>query len=297
MHQLPSSSLTSKQQWVAQQHSSCPSVEPGKGCRTRVSASSRHTLGCHKPQAGFLCSYRTRRNQVSVILHTQTPPPSVTGQAVTGPGPGPYVPPRCPSTGTSVFPLGPAGTVTHGCLGHWLGSHVQWARSVRCMGGSPTALAYQLPRVSSSTPGPEPPQRALSRQGHSCPYGQHSDLCVYQKAMWFAFPSHVATHPSPPPLESEASEVASCHPHPRSVQSGGQRAVLSGTSWGVETPSPGSPADLESVRSCSGRPVCFSRNHPLPVVLLPIQGNARHGCTGTQLAPGPVQICIPQWAY
>ncbi len=184
--------------------------------------------------------------------------------------------------------------VTHGCLGHWLGSHVQWARSVRCMGGSPTALAYQLPRVSSSTPGPEPPQRALSRQGHSCPYGQHSDLCVYQKAMWFAFPSHVATHPSPPPLDSEASEVTSCHPHPRSVQSGGQRAVSSGTSWGVETPSPGSPADLESVRSCSGRPVCFSRNHPLPVVLLPIQGNARHGCTGTQLAPGPAQICIPQ---
>ncbi len=29
----------------------------------------------------------------------------------------------------------------------------------------------------------------------------------------------------------------------------------------------------------------------LPVVLLPTQGNARHGCTGTQLAPGPVQIC------
>ncbi len=55
--------------------------------------------------------------------------------------------------------------------------------------------------------------------------------------------SHVATRPSPPPLESEASEVASCHPHPRSVQSGGQRAVSSSTSWGVETPSPGSPAD------------------------------------------------------
>ncbi len=26
--------------------------------------------------------------------------------------------------------------------------------------------------------------------------------------------------------------------------------------------------------------------------LLPIQGNARHGCTGTQLAPGPAQICV-----
>ncbi len=28
--------------------------------------------------------------------------------------------------------------------------------------------------------------------------------------------------PSPPPLESKASEVTTCHPHPRSVQSGGQ---------------------------------------------------------------------------
>ncbi|XP_058621250.1 uncharacterized protein LOC131533149 [Onychostoma macrolepis] len=52
---LPSSSLASRQQWVAQEHPSCPFVEPGKGGNTRVPASSRHTPGCHKPQAGFLC--------------------------------------------------------------------------------------------------------------------------------------------------------------------------------------------------------------------------------------------------
>ncbi len=52
-------------------------------------------------------------------------------------------------------------------------------------------------------------------------------------------PSHVATRPPPPPLESEASEVPSCHPHPRSVQSGSRRAVSSSTSRRVETPSPG----------------------------------------------------------
>ncbi len=74
-------------------------------------------------------------------------------------------------------------SVIHGCLGHGLGSHVQRARSVRGMDESPTALAYQLPRVSSSTPGPEPPQRAPSRQGCSGPYGQHGDLCVYQLVM------------------------------------------------------------------------------------------------------------------
>ncbi len=103
--------------------------------------------------------------------------------------------------------------------------------------------------------------------------------------------SQLARHP--PPLESEASEVPSCHPHPRSAQPGSRRAVSSSTSRGVETPSSGGPADLESVRSCSGRPVCISGNHPLPVVLLPNRGNARHGCTGTQLAPGPAQICVP----
>ncbi len=181
----------------------------------------------------------------------------------------------------------------HRCLDHRLGSHVQRARSIRGLDGSPTALAYQLPRVASSTPCPEPSQRAPSAQGRSGPYGQHCDHCVYQPARRFALPSHVATRPPPPPLESEASEVPSCHPHPRSVQSGSRRAVSSSTSRRVETPSPGGSADLGTVWSCSGRPVCIYRNHPLPRVLLPNRGNARHGCTGTQLAPGPAQICVP----
>ncbi len=51
---LPSSSLA-RQQVVAQEHPFCPFVEPGKGGSTPVPASSRHTSGCHKPQAGFLC--------------------------------------------------------------------------------------------------------------------------------------------------------------------------------------------------------------------------------------------------
>ncbi len=152
----------------------------------------------------------------------------------------------------------------HRCLGHRLGSHVQRARSIRGLDGSPTALAYQLPRVAGSTPCLEPSQRSLSAQGLSGLYGQHCDHSVYQPARRFTLPSHVATRPPPPPLESEASEVPSCHPHPRSVQSGSRRAVSSSTSRRVETPSPGGSADLGTVRSCSGRPVCISRNHPLP---------------------------------
>ncbi len=170
---------------------------------------------------------------------------------------------------------------------------VRGISSIRGLDGSPTALAYQLPRVASSTPCPEPSQRAPSAQGRSGPYGQHCDRCVYQPARRFALPSHVATRPPPPPLESEASEVPSCHPHPRSVQSGSRRAVSSSTSRLVETPSPGGSADLGTVRSCSGRPVCISRNHPLPRVLLPNRGNARHGCTAHSWPRGLRKYAFP----
>ncbi len=134
-------------------------------------------------------------------------------------------------------------SVIHGCLGHGLGSHVQRARSVRGMDESPTALAYQLPRVSSSTPGPEPALEGAfeARMFWSVRTTRRPLRVSTGNAV--TLPSHVATRPSAPLLESEASEVASCHPHPRSVQSGGQRAVSSSTSWGVETPSPGSLAD------------------------------------------------------
>ncbi len=64
---------------------------------------------------GSCISSHTRRNQVSVTLHTQTPPPAITGQAFTGPGPGPCVPHRCPTTGTSA-PLVPLAR----SLGAWL---------------------------------------------------------------------------------------------------------------------------------------------------------------------------------
>ncbi len=65
---------------------------------------------------GSCVSPHTRRNQVSVTLHTQTPPPAITGQAVTGPGPGPCVLHRCPTTGTSVTPL----VLLSRSLGAWL---------------------------------------------------------------------------------------------------------------------------------------------------------------------------------
>ncbi len=65
---------------------------------------------------GSCVSSRTRRNQVSVTLHTQTPPPAITDQAVTGPRPGPSVFPCCPTARMSVAPL----ALLARSLGAWL---------------------------------------------------------------------------------------------------------------------------------------------------------------------------------
>ncbi len=132
----------------------------------------------------------------------------------------------------------------HGCLRQGLGGHVQRACSVGGLDGSPTALAYQLPRVAGSTPGLEPSQETLTRRARTGPYGQHCDRCVHQPTRWSTLPSHVATHPPPPPLESEASEVASRHSYSGLAQTDSRRAVTSCAPRRMETQSPDGPADL-----------------------------------------------------
>ncbi len=71
-----------------------------------------------------------------------------------------------------------------------------------------------------------------------------------------------------------------------------RRAVTSCAPRRVETPSPEGPADLETFRTRTGRPVRVPKDFSLSVVLLPDQGNTRHGRAGTQLAPGPLRVCI-----
>ncbi len=132
----------------------------------------------------------------------------------------------------------------HGCLRQGLGGHVQRACSVGGLDGSSTALAYQLPRVAGSTPGLEPSQETLTRRARTGPYGQHCDRCVHQPTRWSTLPSHVATRPPPPPLESEASEVASRHSYSGLAQPDSRRAVTSCAPRRMETPSPDGPADL-----------------------------------------------------
>ncbi len=148
----------------------------------------------------------------------------------------------------------------------------------------------QLPRVAGSTPGLEPSQETLTRRARTGPYRQHCDRRVHQPTRWSTLPSHVATRP--PPLESEASEVASHHSYSRLAQPDSRRAVPSCDPRRVETPSPDGPADLDTFRTHTGRPVRIPRNVSLPVVLLPDRRNTWHRRTGTQLAVGPSQVCI-----
>ncbi len=186
----------------------------------------------------------------------------------------------------------PACCSFHGCLCHRLGDHLQRAGSVRGVDGPPTALAHQLPRVASSIPCPGLPEGAVTGQACAGPYGQYCDRCVHQPSRRSALPSHVATRPPSPPLESEASEVASRHSCPWCAQPCGRRALTSCATRRVATPPPGGPADLGGVRRGSGRPVCLARNLPLPVVQLPVRGDTRYRCTGAQLAQGPSQVCV-----
>lgn len=58
------------------------------------------------------------------------------------------------------------------------------------------------------------------------------------------------------------------------VQSCSRRTCTSAHAPGrMETPPPGGPADLERLLGCTGRPVCQSGHIPLPVILLPDQGD------------------------
>ncbi len=178
-------------------------------------------------------------------------------------------------------------------LCHGLGGHVQRARSRGALDRAPAAVAYQLPRVAGSMACSAPLQNAATREAYTGPLGQHCDRCVHQPPGRSTLPSHVATRPPSPPLESEASEVASRGSCPRRAQSCSRRALTSARPSGrMATPPRGTPADLETLRGRSGRPVCLPGHVSLPVVFLPVRGDPRYGCAGMQLASGLTQICV-----
>ncbi len=200
----------------------------------------------------------------------------------------------CLSTGrgaprTSV----PAYCCHNRCLQHGLGRYMQRAGSLGALDRAPTALAHQLPgAVGSAFSLAAVPATAVG-QARASPHGQHCGGLVYQPAGGYTITPHVTARPPSPPLESHAVQVTACFSHPGAAQSCGRRALTTAhVPRRVATPSRDDPADLESIRGSSGRPVCLPRVLPLPAVLLPDRGPPRHRRTGTQLASGLTLVCI-----
>ncbi len=200
----------------------------------------------------------------------------------------------CLSTGrgaprTSV----PAYCCHNRCLQHGLGRYMQRAGSLGALDRAPTALAHQLPgAVGSAFSLAAVPATAVG-QAHASPHGQHCGGLVYQPAGGYTITPHVTARPPFPPLESHAVQVTACCSHPGAAQSCGRRTLTTAhVPRRMATPSRDDPADLESIRGSSGRPVCLPRVLPLPAVLLPDRGPPRHRHTGTQLASGLTQVCV-----
>ncbi len=200
----------------------------------------------------------------------------------------------CLSTGrgaprTSV----PAYCCHNRCLQHGLGRYMQRAGSLGALDRAPTALAHQLPgAVGSAFSLAAVPATAVG-QARASPHGQHCGGLVYQPAGGYTITPHVTARPPSPPLESHAVQVTACCSHPGAAQSCGRRALTTAhVPRRMATPSRDDPADLESIRGSSGRPVCLPRVLPLPAVLLPDRGPPRHRRTGTQLASGLTQVCV-----
>ncbi len=91
-----------------------------------------------------------------------------------------------------------------------------------------------------------------------CLYGQHCDHCIHQPPRRSTLLSHVATPPPSPPLELKGSKVASRRSYLRWAQSCSQWALTSARpSVRMVTPPWDGPADWETLRQRSGRPICL----------------------------------------
>ncbi len=200
----------------------------------------------------------------------------------------------CLSTGRGALRTSVSACCCHNrCLQHGLGRYMQWAGIPGALDGASTALAHQLPRAAGSASSLAAVSATAVRQACVGPYGQHCGCIVHQPDGGYTITPHVTVRPPSPPLESHAPQIAARCPHSGGAQSCGRCALTTAHfPRRMATPSRDDPADLESIRGSSGRPVCFPRVLPLPAVFLPDRGHPRHGRAGTQLASGSMQVCI-----
>ncbi len=274
----------------------CDALPPHSRPRPILPVAKRVRFGDDIPPHAPLAS--PVRDPGSSVRMPQNAPPSV---------PSTPTPFRCTTTGTSIVPLEPLAQrleawLTLPSLSRWLkrtirlGYAIQFARWPPKFNGvdrAPTALAHQLPgAVGSAFSLAAVPATAVG-QARASPHGQHCGGLVYQPAGGYTITPHVTARPPSPPLESHAVQVTACCSHPGAAQSCGRRALTTAhVPRRMATPSRDDPADLESIRGSSGRPVCLPRVLPLPAVLLPDRGPPRHRRTGIQLASGLTQVCV-----
>ncbi len=155
--------------------------------------------------------------------------------------------------------------------GLWTGPRLLW--HINCPGmWTAVGSAFSLAAVPATAVG----------QARASPHGQHCGGLIYQPAGGYTITPHVTARPPSPPLESHAVQVTACCSHPGAAQSCGRRALTTAhVPQRVATPTRDDPADLESIRGSSGRPVCLPRVLPLPAALLPDRGppSLTEGCT------------------
>ncbi len=177
-------------------------------------------------------------------------------------------------------------------LCHGLGGHVQRARSRGALDRAPAAVAYQLPRVAGSMACSAPLQNAATREAYTGPSDNTATVAYINHQAVYA---PVACRNSPAISSFGVRSIWGRFAPFMSQAS----SIVQPTSSHVSTPfrengdsTPRYPAELETLRGRSGRPVCLPGHVSLPVVFLPVRGDPRYRCTGMQLASGLTQICV-----
>ncbi len=180
----------------------------------------------------------------------------------------------CLSTGWGALRTSVSACCCHNrCLQHGLGCYMQRAGSLGALDGASTALAHQLPRAAGSASSLAAVSATAVRQACVGPYGQYCGCVVHQPDGGYTITPHVTVRPPSPPLESHAAQIAARCPHSGGAQLCGRCALTTAHfPRRMATPSRDYPADLESIRGSSGRPVCFPRVLPLPAVFSLTEG-------------------------
>ncbi len=93
------------------------------------------------------------------------------------------------------------------------------AGSIGVLDGASTALAHQLPRAVGRASSLAAVPADAAKQARVGPHGQHCGCVIHQPTGRYTITSHVTTHRSSLPLESDMAQVTARRPHSGGAQS------------------------------------------------------------------------------